>query len=247
MERYHRFFFKEFSLENPSAIRKATMYIFPESACKLNLNEKWVRQEVKPGMVNVIDLTGYVQKGNNLMFVDFPYIEGQSSFAARVVVEYRNYDRVGFTTDASWLKADMYTNPSPMKPYDKPNASVIVPAPDGANELACPDFSEWDITVPEEAMKNLHALYLSLSYRGDRAELYNGHILCADDFNDNTPWTIGLQRITPSVEGKTLRLVIYPLSRSDKIYFDVPVGTDGYGVATLKDWDQKAEKIIEIE
>jgi hypothetical protein len=36
------------------------------------------------------------------------------------------------------------------------------------------------------------------------------------------------------------------LSRSDKIYFDVPVGPDGYGVAKLKDWDQLEEQIIDI-
>jgi hypothetical protein len=246
MERYHRFFFKEFSLENPSAVRKATLYIYPGSACTLNLNEKWVRQEIKSGVVNAIDLTGYVQKGNNMMIVDFPYIEGQSSFAARMVVDYSNYDRVGFTTDASWLTADMYTNPSAMRSFDKPHASILVPAPAKAEDIACRDFAEWDISVPHEVLNNVHALYLRLSYLGDRAELYNGHILCTDDFNDNTPWTIGLQCITPSAEGRKLRLVIYPLSGSGKIYFDVPVGPDGYGVATLKDWNQTAEQIIDI-
>jgi hypothetical protein len=247
MERYHRFFFKEFSLDNPSAIRKATLYIYTGSACSLNLNEKWVRQEVKSGVVNSIDLTGYVQKGVNMMIVDFPFTEGQRSFAARIVVDYSNYDRVGFTTDASWLTADMYTNPSPMRSFDKPHAPVLIPAPADAGEITSPDFAEWDISVPHGTLNNLHALYLKLSYIGDRAELYNGHILCQDDFNDNTPWTIGLQNITPSAEGSKLRLVLYPLSRSGKIYFDVPVGLDGYGVATLKDWNQMEEQIIDSE
>jgi len=55
-----------------------------------------------------------------------------------------------------------------------------------------------------------------------------------------------LQSITPSAEGSKLRLVIYPLSRSGKIYFDVPVGPDGYGISKLKEWNQIAEQIIDI-
>ncbi len=247
MVRYHRFFYKEFSLENPSPVKKATLYIFPESACMLNLNEKWVRQEVKPGAVNAIDLTGYVQKGNNLLFVDFPYLEGQKKFAARIVVEYSNYDRVEFYTNASWLQTDMYTHPSNMRPYDKPQPAKLVSKPDQASLFAFKGFKEWDISVPVGALSNLHALYLSMDYSGDRAEIYNGHILCADDFNDNTPWTIGLQRISPPVEGKKLRLVVYSLSGESKIYFDKPAEDKDYEMARINSWDQKTEIKITIK
>ena len=247
MERYHRFFFKEFSLGNPSPVRKATLYIFPEKGCSLNLNEKWIRQEVRPGVVNAIDLTGYVQKGNNLLFLDFPYLEGRYRFAARLVVDYLNYDRVEFHSDASWLQTDMYTHPSGMRPYDKPQPATLVSAPDQASTLAWSGFAEWDIVVPREAMQQVHAQYLTLDYRGDRAELYNGHVLAADDFNVHLPWTIGLQRLNPPAEGKTLRLVIYPLSRESKIYFDIPPTEKDFNTADVTFWEANTEHIIQIK
>ena len=46
-QRYRRFFFKEFNLDNPSEIKKVTLFMYPESKCILNLNDTWVNQEVK--------------------------------------------------------------------------------------------------------------------------------------------------------------------------------------------------------
>jgi hypothetical protein len=233
MVRYHRFFFKEFSLDNPSGFRKITFYIYPETACSLNLNNAWVRQDIRPGQLNAIDLTGYVQKGENQLFVDFPYTEGQKKFAARVVVEYRNYDRIEFSTDDSWLYTDMYTTPSLTKQYNRPTAPVIVTEPSYARQINYPGFGEWDMYIPYGALDEINALYIHLSYTGDRAELYNGYRLSADNFNNNLPWQTGLQRLHPEVEGKTLRLVVYPLSESAKIFFDVPPRSGSYETTSI--------------
>jgi hypothetical protein len=244
--RYHRFFFKEFSLDNPSGFRKATLYIYPEAAsCLMNINEKWIKQEVRAGQLNAIDVTGYVAKGNNILFFDFPYIEGKARFAARIIVEYINYDRVEYLTDESWLTTDMYTYPSTTRSYNQPVKPVVTTAPDFADGIEYEGFAEWDLNVPYGAFDGLSALYGHLFYSGDRAELYDDHYLCFDDYNFNLPWQFGLQRINrESVEGKTFRLVIYPLLKDAKIFFDLPV--DDYNKAKVKRLNILEEQVVII-
>lgn len=247
--RYHRFFFKEFALDNPSGFKKATLYIYPETnSCLMNINEKWVRQEVKANQLNAIDITGYVKKGNNLLFLDFPYIEGKASFAARVMVEYVNFDRVEFSSDGSWLRTDMFTNPSSTRAYDKPINPIVAETPAFAKDLKYDGFAEWDLTVPHGALDELSGLYGHLSYIGDRAELYDGHYLCFDDFNFNIPWQFGLQRIKEAnVEGRTLRLVIYPLSKDSKIFFDNMPAANDYGKTGIKKFETIQEYSVKID
>lgn len=247
LERYNRFFFKEFSLDNPSGFRKVTLYIYPETASKLSVNYKWVRQDLIPDQLNAIDITGYVSKGENMLFVCFPYIEGKARFAARVVAEYSNYDRVEFSTDESWLTTDMYTNPSATRVYNRPEKPIVVDAPDFAKTIKHPSFGEWDIELPYGASEGLSALYSHISYIGDRAEIYNGHILCWDDFNFNTPWQIGWQRMSPSQNGKNLRLVIYPLSKETKMFFDVMPQADEYGMTHVKSMTTTGENCFTIK
>jgi hypothetical protein len=236
-QRYHRFFFKEFSLDNPSGIKKATLYIFPETDGTLNLNQMWVRQPVKAGVLNVIDLTGYVVKGENMLFAGFPYTAGLKRFAARMDVEYSNYDHVGFVTDTSWVTLDSYTNPTLLKPYDHPVTPVVAKTPDFAGSISYPGFREWDISVPYSIPGHIRDIYLKLRYTGDRAELFNGYTLSADNFNDNRTWSIGLHSQERTVEGKNLRLVIYPLSKGTKVFFDTPPGDDTYGTAKIIDFE----------
>ncbi len=247
MQRYHRFFFKEFSLNNPSKFRKALLYIWPESECRLNLNNTWVQQTLIPGTLNVIDLTGYVTKDENLLFVDFPYQFGQKQFAARMVVEYYNYDHIEFSTDASWTTCDSYTNPSLLKPFDPTKAPVIMPNPAYASTIASPDFSEWDITVPFGVFNQLNNVVLKIRYTGDRAELYNGYMLSADEFNDNQTWSIGLRQQEKKVVGKTLHLIIYRLSEHTKIFFDVKPGNNAYERPEILDFKVIPQYQFKIE
>lgn len=237
MQRYHRFFFKEFSLDNPSRFRRVMLYLYPESDCKLNLNDTWVRQEVTPGVLNTIDLTGYVRKGENMLFIDFPFVEGQKKMAARVIVEYYNNDRVEFSTDTSWLATDMYTNPSLTRGYNRPEAPVVVAAPENAARISCHNFNEWILDIPFEALKDVNNVYLRTRYAGDRAELYSNYKLEADDFNNNTTWTVGLNRLETPVEGSRMRLVLYPLSSETKVYFDVVPGEAGYNRTEVKSFE----------
>ena len=226
-QRYRRFFFKEFNLDNPSEIKKVTLFMYPESKCILNLNDTWVNQEVKPNQLNEIDLTGYARKGVNLLFASFPFVEGKKQFAARVIVEYYNYDRIEFSTDSSWLTTDYYSNPSLTRVFPQPVAPVVVDKPGYAEGIAYNTFKEWRIQVPTDALENLNNIYMRINYSGDKAEIYNGYMLSDDDYNSHATWTVGLNRQEHSVEGKELTLVIYKLDKDEKIFFDLPAnGTD---------------------
>ena len=46
-ELFHRFFYKEFALDNTAEIRKSEMKLFTDCPVKLRLNDKWVNQSVK--------------------------------------------------------------------------------------------------------------------------------------------------------------------------------------------------------
>lgn len=221
-QRYRRFFFKEFNLDNPSGIKKVTLLLYPESKCTLNLNDTWVNQEVKPNQLNEIDLTGYASKGINTLFASFPFVEGKKQFAARVIVEYYNYDRIDFSTDDSWLTTDYYSNPSITREFPRPVAPVIVELPTFAKDLAYETFKEWSIQVPTDALRELNNIYMRIKYSGDKAELYNGYMLSDDDYNSHATWTVGLNRQEHSVEGKILQLVIYKLDKDEKMFFDLP-------------------------
>jgi hypothetical protein len=233
-ERFHRFFFKEFSLEDPSRFRKAVLYIYPETDCQLNLNNTFVRQTIKPGELNVIDLTGYVSKGENLLFVDFPFKKGRLKFAARIEVEYYNYDRFEAWTDQSWLFKDMYTNPVAFRKEENLSAPKTVSAGVPDTRVTAPGFKEWDLNIPYGTFENSNNTYVDIKYSGDRAELYDGSMLVADNFNDNSTWTLGLNRLEHNPEGKTLRLKIYDLLPGAGIYFDIPPLKDSFKANVYK-------------
>ncbi len=245
-KRYHRFFFKEFSIGNPSEIKSATMYIYPESECVLNLNDNWVNQAIKPHCLNEVDLTGYVRKGNNSLFASFGYVEGEKKFAARVLIEYYNYDKVEFCTDSSWVTTDYYSNPSLMRWFPSPVAPIIVEKPQYADRIVCDAFKEWCIQVPADALADVHNIYMRMKYAGDRTELYNGYMLSDDNYNSHAVWTVGLNRQEHSVEGKDLQLLIYSMKPDEKIFFDLPAnGSDEYPVLHSIEFDVECLQKIE--
>lgn len=233
-QRYRRFFFKEFSLNNPSKFKRATLFLFGQNSCEINLNDQWIRQTVVAGKLNVIDLTGYIKKDENMLYLAFPYTTGSKLMAGRVIVEYYNNDRVEFSTDESWISTGMYTNPSVMRSFPRPTASQIVKTPAFADSINYDGFSEWKLRIPFNETEGTNNTFLHIDYSGDRAELYSGYRLTADDFNANTSWRIGLKRLDTEVEGRSLKLVIYPLTKDTKVYFDIKPTDSEYNKATIK-------------
>lgn len=234
----HRIFQKEFSAMNPAAIKWAKLVIFAESDCRMRLNENWCGQQIVSGKLNVIDITGYVRKDENVLLMDFPLEEGNKAFAARVIIEYFNSDRYDFITDESWLSAHQYYLPAVYG--DKPvyplglKAPVVAETRKNVNSQTIPDFLEWTVRVPCHYLKGLNNLYLTMDYVGDRVLVRLGNRLIADNLNNNTTWMMNLSRGDDQMECADLHIEILPWKNIHKIYFDVPPEKSDEGKAGIR-------------
>jgi hypothetical protein len=217
---YHRLFWKEFSLEDAPQVRSARLYL--SQPCRVKVNDTWVAQPAS----GLVDLTGYVRKGDNTLLLDFPQRAEDSAFAARVRVEYMNSDRVTFFSDSSWLVSVQYNLPSPLAKGNQGGfgAPTVIAGPLGPKgavlaaerpPVYATDFAEWRIDMP----CTLGPARLAIPYGGDRAQLRDGYRLVADNFNNNTPWYV---RVPPAWECRQLRLEVRPLAPDQPVLFDQP-------------------------
>lgn len=218
-ELYHRFFIKEFSIDNPSAIKRATLYISPQTSCKLQLNNTWVNQAVYDDSLNQLDVTGYVNKGNNLLVADFPFEKTPGAFAAHLQVEYKNADRFELLTDSSWLTKDSYTYPSYLSKTDGYKAPEIISTKPFQN-MVNDGRVFYSISLPANYADNLKSLYLKIDYNGNKARLYYNNRLIADDFNSGSTWTTNLSNFEVDLQTGRLLLEITSMHPQAKIYFE---------------------------
>lgn len=214
----HRFFLKEFNLGNPSKIKRASLIISPQAACRLQLNDIWVNQNIIPDSMNALDVTGYVQKENNKLLLDFPFEAGQKAFAAKLSVEYFNADRVEFSTDESWITKDAYIYPSYLiKNYGYKMPEKVAAVKGLNKELE--NKNVYRLLLPEHNTENLNNVYLKINYTGNKARLYFNQTLIADDFYNGSTWSIGLNRFDHSLY-EPLQLDVVPLPKNTRVYFD---------------------------
>jgi hypothetical protein len=178
-----------------------------------------VNQNLVPESMNILDVTGYVQKGDNKLMLDFPFEAGQKAFAAKLIVEYFNTDQVEFVSNQSWLMKDDYTYPSYLIKGGDYKQAEIMNFP-GMLTPPLKDHISYTFNLPDNYLANLNNLFMKINYSGDKAKLYFNHRLVADDFNNGTTWNIGLNRIGNSLENQSLKLEIFPLQDPSKIYFD---------------------------
>lgn len=230
---HHRFFLKEFNLGNPSKIKRAQLIIASQSTCRLQLNSVWVNSDIKAEAVNTIDLTGYVQKGDNKLLLDFPFALGKGAFAAQLEVEYFNTDRVTLVSNESWITKDAYTYPSVLRGYDGFSSPKIV---SGLNfpTASSTATKRYSLTLPEGYMDGVSNTYMQLDYTGDNGKIYFNHRLVADDFYNGTVWEVGLNRLHFPLENKSLLLELTPMARGAAVYFDDTRAGEEALNATLK-------------
>jgi hypothetical protein len=241
---YHREFQKEFSAGDPARIKSAQLVLATESECRVRVNDKWVNQPIDTNRMTVLDVTGYVQKGDNVLLLDFPFEKGNKAFAARLLVEYFNTDRLDFSTDTSWLTSDLYYFPAtygdkPVYPLGLVKPQVAGREQAGLREAlrkqALPAFKEWRLALDCHYLEGLNNLYLDTRYEGDRISVrYQGRLI-ADNLNNRTDWLMDLKRGGYSLECQELELEIRPWKGINKMYFDrAPLATEE-GKAAI-DW-----------
>ncbi len=231
-ELWHRFFIKEFNLGDPAKIKSAKMILFSQIPCNIRINGTWLNQSVKAGGLNDLDITGYVRKGKNALLLAFPFMAGDSAFAATIKVGYENSNQIQFSTDRSWLTWQSYTYPAPWDHLTK------LQAPDTAGALK-PDYNrqiqprEWTLTIPDGYLNGLSNLYLHIHYIGDRAQCRLHYRLIADNFNNGASWNIALKKFGDRLAGQQLRLEVYPLNAGYKVYFDRKPSPEDLGRADI--------------
>ena len=232
---YHKIFIKEFNLDNPSSIRSAKLILASDISCKVEVNKLWLNQEITPAKMNQLDITGYLQKGNNQIMMDFPFIEGDKSFAAKIKVEYMNSDEVTIVSDQSWLTIEQYIIPSSLTELKGLSRPEIM-SDKSENEAVFNEQSyEYLLKIPDNYLAGLNQLYLHINYNGDMSELRFGHKLIADNFNNFTSWQIALKQFGNQIEGQQLKFELFPFKPDFKIYFDRELSKDEIGKTYIRD------------
>ncbi|MFG6686909.1 beta-galactosidase [Mariniflexile sp. HNIBRBA6329] len=219
-EMYHKQFFKDFNLTNTANIKKATFHFLTEETCIIRINGNWLNQNMDIEKVNELDFTGYLKKGVNRILLDFPYIKNKKAFAGVLEVEFYNANKTFIATDASWLNTEQYKIPAPWDDVRNKTKPVITEKP-----IQFQDFgftpNRYQLTFDKTKIDAYKNVYLRLNYSGNKIKCYSGENLVADNFNNDTTWSINLTDV--KIE-KDVPLIfeIEPHGENPKIYFDKP-------------------------
>lgn len=216
---YHKLFFKNFSLENSAEIRKASLYLIAGETCKIKINGQWVNQIIVADSLNLLDLTGYLKKGLNVLLLDFAFIQDKLAFAGTLEVEFYNSDEITFTTDSSWLTAEQYTIPAPWDEVHHLKIPDISDKPEKYNHIKFTPY-RYTLSLNVDQIKNFNNVYLRINYSGDKAQCRSGNKLVADNFNNGTTWSINLADIDMTY-GYPLVFELQPFQNHEMIYFDI--------------------------
>ncbi|MCC8089763.1 MAG: hypothetical protein LIO79_10995 [Rikenellaceae bacterium] len=215
---WHKFFFKEFGLYNSADIRSAKLYIYADLIPEVRVNNKYVNQNTAAKTINVLDITGYVVKGENILQIGFPLTTEPAVMAAVMEIVFHNNNRVVIKSGEDWLSLEQYVAPVPwtsVRSNAKP--SVIAEEVDIDENLK---EKYYRLNVPYSAFDGVNNLYLYVDYSGDTGSAYIGHKLVCDSFNNGTTWKMNLSTYRSLIEGGGLEFIIKPLNSDARIRFD---------------------------
>lgn len=232
---FHKIFCKEFNLGDPALIRSAELVLATSLPCSIEVNNRWVNQTVQAGAFTRIDLTGYVQQGENKMIIDFPFSEIAGAFAGRLVVNHLNEDRYVFETDASWLTAESYKLNSvfaPVRGWTAPEEAASLAFTDAS---FVPVWRSWTLSLPADALTaDLNNVFLHILYQGDKARSYLGYRLVGDNYNiPGMFWRMQLKQFNDQATLQPMEFDILPFQPGARIRFDTPLTPAQIGVASL--------------
>ena len=217
---YKKIYLKEFALNNPSAIKSARLISYAGAPFELKINELQVATKPEANKLEVIDLTGYLQKGNNIVYCIFPLNLAAGPFAATIEVEYFNTDRVIISTDQSWKTVDSYIIPSHFVAMDGMKTPQLFTGklPGFGSEMLP---GKWRVSVPEKYMEGLNNVYLKMDYSGDIGRCYLRDRLVADNYFNGQKWTIGLKKFGVQLKGQSFNIAITALKADYEMFFDL--------------------------
>lgn len=215
---YHKQFFKEFKLENTAGIKKAIFHFITDEKCMIRINGKWLNQKIVIEKASELDFTGYLKKGMNDILLDFPYIENKKAFAAVLEVEFYNANKTHIPTDISWLSTEQYKIPAPWDNVRNKTAPLLLEKPYQYKNFSFTP-NRYQLTLNKTQLDAYKNVYLRINYSGDKIKCYSGKNLVADNFNNDTTWSINLTDIHLEKD-VPLIFEIEPYKKDAKIYFD---------------------------
>ncbi len=99
---------------------------------------------------------------------------------------------------------------------------------------------EWQVTLPQDALKGLSNLFLAVHYQGDEARLLAGDHFLTDNFCNGAEWRIGLKQFLSSSSASVFTLQVLPLQQKAPIFFEP-------GFAPKFDKDGQAGSVQSVE
>lgn len=241
-EMYHKQFFKNFKLENTAEIKKATFHLLTDESCSIRINGKWLNQNTTIKKVNTLDFTGYLQKGANKIMLDFPYVENEKAFVGVLEVEFYNAHKVLIPTDTSWLYVEQYKIPAPWEVVNNLNEPIVLQKPKHYENMYFSPY-RYAFTLDKNQIAAYNDIYLRINYSGDKIQCYSGEKLVADNFNNDTTWSINLKDIELNLP---LIFEIQPFQKDFKIYFDKQPVLDKTGINAME-INEEFSNIFEIK
>jgi hypothetical protein len=88
----------------------------------------------------------------------------------------------------------------------------VLPHSPAFHSQQCSEF-KYLLTFPPDLMDGLEDVYLHIEYDGDTCGAYLNGRLAADNYNNGTPWRIGLKRFLPELLQHGLLLYFRPLEQ----------------------------------
>ncbi|MEN3323369.1 beta-galactosidase [Mariniflexile soesokkakense] len=232
-ELYHKQFFKTFNLENTADIKKAVFHFLTDETCIIRINGKWLNQNIIAEKTNTLDFTGYVQKGKNTIILDFPYLRNKKACIGILEVEFYNADKVYIPTDISWETVEQYKIPAPWDVVGNTTEPIILPQKPKQYEKVLFSPNRYALKFDKNQIKVSKNVYLRIDYSGDKLQCYSGKNLVADNFNNDTTWSINLTDIKLEKE-VPLIFEIEPFKKDFKIYFDKQPNLDKTAINSIK-------------
>jgi hypothetical protein len=81
----------------------------------------------------------------------------------------------------------------------------------------------FQIDLPEDVMSGLNDIFLQFDYEGDMGSLFLNGRLIADNYNNDTPWRVGLKRFLPEALAHRLVARFWPLRKGQMYNSSTPM------------------------
>jgi hypothetical protein len=130
------------------------------------------------------------------------------------------------------LYAQQYKIPAPWEDVRNKKNAIEIATPEAHKNLQFSPY-RYLLNLKQIDITNYKDLYLRINYFGDKIRCYSGQKLVADNFNNDTTWSINLTDIQLE-KNKLLVFNIQPFKKEPKIYFDKKVVLDKTEIIKLE-------------